>query len=612
MQLMSKDLHDKLLMVSSEPGVYLMKDAAGKIIYVGKAANLKKRLSSYFSKPVHTDIKTGVLVKKIAGFETIITATEKEALILESNLIKKHKPKYNVILKDGKRYPSLRIDIKSDYPNLTVVRKIAKDGAKYFGPFSSALAVRRTLRIINKTFKLRKCKGGILKNRSRPCLNYQIGACLAPCCLDVGKSEYDEIVAEVIMFLKGRTTTLLQDIKSRMKRASERKDFEVAAHLRDKMFALENTLEKQVAVTTDLKDRDVLAIVRMAGKAIVTLLTVRGGFLLGTRHFSVNETFSTEAEIIETFIRQNYDDTPYIPKEILVSSQPDNLPLLEDFLSEIKGKKVRVLSPRRGEKLQLVNMAVNNAENRLREITASDAAIKDMLGRLKNKLKMDRVPLRVECFDNSNISGKDAVSAMVVFKNGQPDKSSYKQFKIKAARARDDYACMAEALSRRYGNSGKTESYPDLLVVDGGKGQLNIAVSVVKDLNLFGKFEIIGIAKKDDKKGETEDKIYKYGRINSVNMGKRGDTLLFLQRIRDEAHRFAISFHRRRRSKSFIHSELDDIPGVGKKRKKILLTHFKSIKKIRAATLDEISALPGMSSSVAKEVKKKLTRANAF
>jgi len=603
---MSKNLRDKLLMVSSEPGVYLMKDAAEKIIYVGKAANLKKRLSSYFSKPVHTDMKTGVLVKKIAGFETIITASEKEALILESNLIKKYKPKYNVILKDGKRYPSLRINIKSDYPNLAIVRKIAGDGAKYFGPFSSALAVRQTLRIINKTFKLRKCKGGALKNRSRPCLNYQIGACLAPCCLDVAKSEYDEIVNEVIMFLKGKTTALVQDIKSRMKFASEHKNFEKAAQLRDKMFALEKTLEKQVAVTTDLNDRDVLAVARMTGNALITLLTVRGGFLLDTRHFSFNETFSTNAEIIETFIRQNYENIPYIPKEILVSSLPDNPDMLEEFLSVIKGKKVRVLSPQRGEKLQLVNMAVKNAINRLREITASDVAIKNMLSRLKDNLKMEYVPLRVECFDNSNISGKDAVSGMVVFENGQPDKSSYRKFKIKTAAKQDDYACMLEALTRRYGDGGKTESYPDLLVVDGGKGQLNIAVSVIKNLNLFGKFEIIGIAKKDEKKGETEDKIYKYGRINPVNMGKRGDTLLFLQRIRDEAHRFAISFHRRRRSKSFIHSELDDIQGVGEKRKKILLIHFKSIKKIRAATLDEISALPGMNNNVAKEIKKKI------
>ena len=599
---MSKNLHEKLSMVSSEPGVYLMKDTAEKIIYVGKASNLKKRLSSYFSKPVHTDIKTDVLVKKIAEFETIITATEKEALILESNLIKKYKPKYNVILKDGKRYPSLRIDIKSDYPVLAIVRKIAKDGAKYFGPFSSALAVRQTLRIINKTFKLRKCKGGVLKNRSRPCLNYQIGACLAPCCLGVTKFEYDEIVNEVIMFLKGRTTELVQDIKSRMKFASEKKDFEKAAQLRDKMFALEKTLEKQVAVTTDLNDRDVLAVARIAGNALITLLTVRGGFLLGTRHFNFNETFSTDAEIIETFIRQNYEDIPYIPKEILLSSIPDNSDILEEFLSEIKGKKVRILRPQRGEKLQLVNMAVKNAVNRLREISASDAAIKNMLERLKNELKMDHVPLRIECFDNSNISGQDAVSGMVVFKNGQPDKSSYRKFKIKTAKKQDDYACMSEALTRRYGNACKMESYPDLLVVDGGKGQLNIAVSVVKNLKLFGKFEIIGIAKKDDKKGETEDKIYKYGRINPVNMGKRGDTLLFLQKIRDEAHRFAISFHRQRRSKSFIHSELDDIPGIGKKRKKILLTHFKSIEKIRTATVDEISALPGMNKMVAQSM----------
>lgn len=606
---MSNDLYDKLLMVSSEPGVYLMQDAAGKIIYIGKAGNLKKRLSSYFAKSVQIDMKTGLLVKKIADFETIITATEKEALILESNLIKKYKPKYNIILKDGKRYPSLRIDLKSSYPNLAIVRKTAKDGAKYFGPFSSALAVRQTVRIINKTFKLRKCKGEAYKNRSRPCLNYQIGACMAPCCFNVDQAEYNEIVNEVIIFLKGRTTELVRKIKIRMQSASEQKDYEKAAQLRDKMFALEKTLEKQIAVTTDFKDRDVVAVAKMPGNALVILLTIRGGYLLGTHHFNFKETLATDAEIMESFIRQNYEKAPYIPKEILVSAlDDDSFFLLEEFLSELKGKKVHVLMPQRGEKAQLVKLAVKNVTNRLREITSSEAAIKDLLVRLKDNLKMDRVPVLIECFDNSHISGKNAVSAMVVFKNGQPDKSAYRKFKIKTANTQDDYACMAEVLSRRYANNGQQiKPYPDLLLIDGGKGQLNIAVAVIKDLNLFGKFEIIGIAKKDDSKGEPEDKIYEYGRMNPVNMGRKGDTLLFLQKIRDEAHRFVISFHRKQRSKTFIHSELDDIQGIGEKRKKILLTHFKSIKKIRAATLDEISALPGMNIRVAKELKKRLT-----
>ncbi|MBW2569029.1 MAG: excinuclease ABC subunit UvrC [Deltaproteobacteria bacterium] len=599
-------LHKKLSIVSSEPGVYLMKDAHGKIIYVGKAGNLKKRISSYFSKQSQSDIKTRALVGKISTFETIITGTEKEALILESNLIKRHKPKYNIILKDDKRYPCLRLDINSAYPNLTIVRDIKKNGSSYFGPFTSSNAVRETLKIINKTFKLRKCRTKEFKKRSRPCLNFQIKACLAPCCLDVDKSVYSEIVKEVAMFLNGRASDLIRKIKNEMILAAKAHAFEQAAILRDKLFAIKKTLEKQVVVATDFKDRDVIAVAGSSEYYLIAILFVRRGCLLGVRYYSFSETISDNAEMVRAFITQYYEKTPFIPEEILVPIHLNDAPLLEDWLYILKGEKVNILHPQRGEKARLLNMAIKNAENRLKDQIASNISDMELLDRLRKRLKMERAPLRIECFDNSNISGTEPVAGMVVFEKGKPKRSSYRKYSIKTVPKQDDYAYMAEVLKRRYNKGDKSKPYPDLLMVDGGKGQINIAMSVIKGLKLDSCFEIIGIAKKDEKRGEKEDKIYKPGRVNPINFGREGDLLLFLQRIRDEAHRFAISFHRKRRGKASLHSALDAIPSVGKKRKAILLKHFKSIKKIRTATLEELSALPGISHVVAKAVKSAL------
>jgi excinuclease ABC subunit C len=602
----TSDIQEKLSRTSAGPGVYVMKDGRGNIIYVGKARNLKKRLNSYFtrfySRPQQLDIKTGVLVRKITDFDTILTHTEKEALILESNLIKRHKPRYNVILRDDKRYPSLRLDINSLYPILSVVRKLEKDGALYFGPFASSSAVHQTLKVIHKTFKLRKCKTKAFQNRSRPCLNHQIGACLAPCCLSVDQNRYQEIVKEVVLFLKGRTPDLIKKIKKEMMATAATQDFEKAAVLRDKMFALEKTLEKQVAVTTDFIDRDVLAVARSTESSLITLLFIRGGFLLGTRGFSFSEIISTEAEMIGTFIRQYYETTPFIPKEILIPTILEDAPLIGEVLSNIKGQKVRILRPQRGEKFHLVKLAIQNAEDGLKELVASEAADKNLLARLQKRFKMKKLPARIECVDNSNIAGKEAVAAVVVFEKAKPVKSAYRRYRIKTAAARDDYACLEEVIKRRFGKGEKSKPYPDILMVDGGKGQLNIAIAVLKELGLDGNFQILSIAKKDEEKSETQDKIYKPGQVNPVNLGREGDLLLFLQRIRDEAHRFAITFHRRRRSMAFIRSALDTIPGIGQKRKKSLLKHFGSIKKIRAATLEELSAVPGMNRKAAENV----------
>ena len=599
-------IQDKLTRVSKEPGVYLMKDAAGKVIYIGKARNLRKRLVSHFKNSGQLNSKAGILASKISDIDTVITRTEKEALILESNLIKRYKPRYNVVLKDDKRYPSLRIDLKEKYPNFSIVRKIGKDNALYFGPFASAHGVRETLRTINKTFKLRKCKARDFKTRTRPCLHCQMDGCLAPCCLDVDPAVYGEQVNEAIMFLKGRTPDLIRKVKKQMESCAREQAFERAARLRDKIISLERTIEKQIAVTTDFKDRDVFAIARSAECSVVTVLSVKGGFLTGTRHYSFTETLSTGAEMMAAFIRQYYERHPSVPDELLVSIDPEDAVLTAEWLGNLKKKKVKILQPKRGEKAQLVAVAIHNAENELKSLIASRSAEMDLLLRLQNKLKMVRLPERIECFDNSNISGTQAVAAMVVFEKARAKTSFYRKYRIKTVTEHDDYAYMAEVLKRRFGKGEASKPYPDLLMVDGGKGQLNIALAVTRELNLTEKFDIIGIAKKDETKGETRDKIFKPGRANPLSFGRDEDLLLFLQRIRDEAHRFAISFHRKRRRKISLQSALDTIPGVGKKRKAALLQHFKSVKNIRAADPEEIGALPGFSRSVAKSIQKAL------
>ena len=604
--IMDKNLIEKLSLVSSEPGVYLMKDSKNSIIYAGKAKNLKKRVSSYFLQQGRHDLKTEVLVGKIADFDTIITASEQEALILESNLIKKYKPRYNIILKDGKQYPSIKIDIKNKFPSVSVVRKIKKDGSLFFGPFASSLSVRNTLKIINKTFMLRKCKKGSFANRTRPCLNYQIKACLGPCCNEISQKEYDENVREVILFLKGKTQYLSRRIKNNMVREAENQNYEEAAKFRDKLFAIQTILEKQVAVTTDLMDRDIIATAGSSDCFIITVLFVRGGLLVGSTHFEFSDVIADSSEKISTFIRQYYEKNHFVPKEILLPFSIDDNELVEQWLSTVKGRKVRILFPERGEKKRLVEMGENNAKKEYLERISTNAAIKKMLERLQIKLKLATIPMRIECFDNSNISGTSPVAAMVVFENGKPDKSSYRKYKIKTVKYQDDYAYMSEVLTRRYLKSDKEQPWPDLLMVDGGKGQLNIAVNVMKELNIEGAFEIVGIAKMDSFAGETEDKIYKPGRSNPMNLDRDEALLRYLMQIRDEAHRFAITFHRNRRGKTSIASQLDLIPGIGKKRKQILFKHFGSIDKIKKASVSDIACLPGMNHNIAKVLIKYL------
>lgn len=597
-----KLLVQQLENIPSTPGVYLFKDGLGKILYVGKARHLRKRVRSYFHAGRPHDPKTRVLLDKVESVETIITHTEKEAFILESNLIKRHRPRYNVVLKDDKRYPALRLDLHHPYPNLNIVRKIKRDGARYFGPYASSAAVRHTLKFIYKTFKLRKCRNQTFHHRTRPCLNYQMGLCLGPCSLDVDPKIYQAIVDEVIAFLQGRTPSLINKIKAQMVSAADCEAFEKAAALRDKVFALEKTIEKQVSVISDFKDRDVVALVMDQGVTAIVVLQIRGGFLLGSRHYDFESALGAPEQQISAFLRQLYSVDQEIPPQILVNYTPDDSQMIAIALSEQRRQKVTVVRPRRGEKFSLVQMAVQNAEKALQDKIEALSVNSDLLRRLQKRLAMPGLPNRIECFDNSNFSGTHPVAAMVVFEQGVPLPSGYRRYKLKFNGKPDDYAYMYEVLHRRYEKMKKENVLPDLLLVDGGKGQLNVALAVLRNLGLQNRFSVAGIAKRNENIGEKTDKIYLPLRANPVQFGKDTDLLLFLQKIRDEAHRSAITFQRKRRSKTTLKSFLDDLKGVGPKRKALLLKQFGSVEKIKSATTEDLIKLPGISISLAQNI----------
>ena len=590
--------------VPHSPGVYMMKDASRRVIYVGKARDLRKRLGTYFSHPHPKSTKTQVMLHHIAEFETLITHSEKEALILESNLIKQHKPKYNVILKDDKRYPSLCLNTGHPFPRLKIVRRTNVKGCVYFGPFASALAVRQTLKFINKTFKLRKCKPRDFATRKRPCLHHQMGTCMAPCCFDLKPGVYDAVVKEVSLFLKGRTSTLIKTVKMQMQQAAHDQDFERAAQLRDKMFALEKTLEKQVVVSTDFKDRDAIALAENGTYCTFGLLSVRSGYLLGSQFYHYELPMEHKGVALSQFMRQYYERTNAIPKEVLVGETMSDLELLGAWLSERRGNKVHVVKPQRGAKARLLNMAEHNTDQAFKDHVAKIQADVILMDRLQHKLKLQYTPNRIECFDNSNIAGKYPAAGMAVFEKGRPQKSAYRRFRIdEVAGEPDDYRYMHNVLKRRFaGRLSEKEPSPNLVIIDGGKGQLNVAVTVVDELGLKGQFDIISLAKKKTRGGEVWDKVYTPGRMNPIALEREKDLLFLLMRIRDEAHRFAITFHRRTRSRESLKSELESIDGIGERRRQVLLQNFGSVKIMRAATLEQLSRLPGMNRRVARNV----------
>ncbi len=608
--MIDEQLQARLADTAAAPGVYLMKDADGRVIYVGKAASLKKRLSSYFGRKGGLDAKTGILVAAMADFETVVTATEKEALLLESNLIKKHKPRYNVLLKDDKRYPSLRLDVAGqEYPALEIVRRVKPDGARYFGPFTSTGAVRSTLKIIDKTFKLRKCREKQFRKRDRPCLNYQMGLCLAPCCREIPRDAYQDVVNEVTLFLNGRNAELLAKIKREMASAAEAQRFEQAAELRDKMLAVEKTLEKQVITTLKPADRDVFGLAENSRFLVLAVLHVRGGSLIGSGFFPFDRSLAPAGDILSSFLRQFYEKDRLVPDEILTWVTLTDRELVAARLRTLKGRNVRILRPQRGEKFRLVQMARENAAKELEDRTALAENNRQALGRLRKKLGVERDLVRLECFDNSHLGGTGTVAAMAVFENGYPAAKAYRRYRIRQATARDDYDCLREVLKRRYVSAGENSPDPDLLLVDGGRGQLNIALAVLKDLGLDGKFCVAAISKKEPSRGDTTDKVYLPGRTNPVNFNRDDPALFLLQHLRDEAHRLAITYQQRRRKKTSLASALDEVPGIGSKRKKMLLAHFGTLSAVAAAEPEKLAALPGITADMAAAIKKALQKA---
>ena len=597
---------EKQRQAPSNPGVYLMKNAKGKIIYVGKAKNLKKRLSSYFVKKDNHDAKTAALIETIKDFEIIITSSDHEAFILESNLIKEHNPKYNVILKDGKNYPLLRIDMHKAYPAIEKIRKIKNDKALYFGPYSSARSVNRTLKQIQKIFKLRQCKDTQFKNRSRPCLNFQIKACLGLCCNDIPEIEYKKRVKDAVLFLKGRSGRIIKKLNVSMKDYSLSLEYEKAAEVRDTISAIKNIMEKQVVVSPDMKDRDIIACTAKKGRAVVIVMIVRSGSLIDTAHYHFELGLKKQDEILSAFLIQYYKTHHFLPHFILLNQDIENKDFLEQKFTRQKGKKVKINIPVRGEKKRLVKMAHINAARELEKRLLKEEAQRASIVMLKELLKMKNLPSRIECFDNSNLSGQDPVSSMVVFKDGRPYKKAYRKYIIRDLDFQDDYAYMYQVLERRFSKKSDEMPYPDLLVVDGGKGQLSMAMAVVRQLNIENRFLVAGLAKKNEAKGEKFDKIYIPGRSNPLNTSQAQKALYLLQQVRDEAHRFAITFQRKRREKRAGLSGLDAIPGIGPKKRKVLLNHFKGVSHLKKALIDEIAALPGINKTLAQTIINRL------
>lgn len=594
--------------LTQQPGVYLMKDAADEILYIGKAKRLKNRVTSYFRGYDMLPRKTAALVSKIDYFDTIITNTEQEALILEANLVKKHRPRYNIDLKDNKRYPSLAVNLNDPFPVFAVVRKTDEKSVMYFGPFANAGAIRQSLTVINKTFRLRRCTANKFKNRKRPCLNYQMGACLGPCCEVIKQEDYRKLVNEAIMFLKGQTRDLIVMVKKDMEEQAAAEAFEEAAILRDRMFALQKVVEKQVAVLGHSRDRDVFGIAMKDNRAVAACLRVRGGILYGSLTYKFDDVWQDEIAFLTEVVKQVYNELGDLPKEIFLPFKIENQNTLEEWFSEQKGARVYILNPQKGDKRRILEMAAKNAQNKLREWVQSENASDVIMLKVQEALRMDHVPKRIECFDISNLGAQEIVASQVVFEDGKAAKNAYRTYRIKTVtEGPNDFASMTEVLQRRFGEKHKDEPRPDILMVDGGKGQLGMGTAVLSDLGLLDVITIIGIAKQDSFKGETEDKIFMPGRSNPINLNRKKDVLLFFQRVRDEAHRFAITFHRKRRAKAAFASDLDDIYGLGPKKRVQLLEHFGSLDNIRSASIEDICALRGFNSTLAENIKQALS-----
>ncbi|WP_309894960.1 excinuclease ABC subunit UvrC [Archangium sp.] len=597
---MDAKLEAKLDSLPTEPGVYLMKDRRGEIIYVGKAVNLRNRVRSYFTRTGDTRAFVALLDQFLGDIETVLVHNEKEALLLENELIKKHKPRFNVLLKDDKQYISLRLDRTQTYPRLEVVRRYQKDGARYFGPYSSASAIRETLRIINRFFHLRTCTDHVLANRKRPCLLHQIGRCPAPCVYPVPEHEYRKSVDEVILFLEGKAGELVDGLRSRMKQASGELKFEEAARIRDQLLAIERSLERQKVATTDFKDQDVFASHREGDRLLVYVLYVRQGRLNGGMAFPLGSQEFPDEELLPSFVNLYYDQGNFVPEEVLLPLDIEEREGLEALLTERKGDKVRVMVPKRGEKRDLVEMAQKNAEQAVLERRRTKDETEVVLRRLQERLHLRNLPRRIECFDISHFQGASIVASQVAATDGEIDKSRYRRYRIKTLEKQDDFASMHEVITRRLKRGQEEGDLPDLLVIDGGKGQLASALAAAKDLGVEG-VDIISLAKsrdlevhdRDEESARSPERVFIPHRKDPIVLRQNSAELYLLARLRDEAHRFAITFQQKSMRKGNFHSVLEEIPGVGDARKKMLLRHFGSLKRVREAGIEELAEVLG-------------------
>ena len=604
--------------IPTEPGVYLFKDARGEVIYVGKAKNLRARVRQYFRDggDERFFVAAGFLGRAAESVETIVTTSEKEGLLLENHLIKKHQPRFNVKLRDDKQYLVLRLvdprpsdQKRTVYPRVEVVRNIRDDNASYFGPYHSATSARETLRTLNRHFQLRTCTDHVLETRGRPCLQYQIKRCSGPCALPVPPEQYAEQVTDVKMFLSGHNAELVQRLRARMNDRAGREDFEVAAALRDSIAAVERTLAKQHIVQDDFVDQDVWGLYREADVVEVVVLFVRAGKLVGRRAFQQKDQELPDRDVIAEHVQAYYATGTLVPDEVVVGVELEDRAVIEEWLTQARGKRVKIAEPRRGVRARLVELADRNAAASAASRRGKGGDSDAMLAKIAERLGLPRPPRRIECFDIAHISGSEPVAAMVTFVDGAPARGLYRKFKVRGS-ANDDFAAMYEVLTRRFKRTIGDDpawAHPDLLVVDGGKGQLSTALAALADLGVQvggeGGLEVIGLAKERElDAGDAPDRIYRRGVKDAIALRANSPELFVLARIRDEAHRFANTFHRDRRSKQTLRSELDAIPGIGATRRQRLLKHFGSVRAIRKASVDELAKAPGMNRAAAEAI----------
>ena len=595
---MTEIVEEKLKLLPDKPGVYIMKNAEGRIIYVGKAIVLKNRVRQYFQSGKNHTPKVRAMVSHIADFEIIMTASEVEALILECNLIKKHRPRYNISLKDDKSYPYVKVTLQEDFPRVFITRRILKDGARYFGPYTNATAVHESLKLLRRLFPLRTCK----HLQERPCLEYHIKRCLAPCAGKVEKGDYDAMIRAVLLFLEGRTEDVEKELQLRMEQAAESFHFEIAARLRDQLLAVRKVAEKQNIVTGS-GDQDAIGLARSEIGVVVQVFMIRGGKMIGREHFLLQGSEDeSDGQVLAAFLQQYYHRATFIPREILL---PLEIPqteqeLLEKWLSAKKQKaKVQLILPQRGTKKDIVDMAASNAEKYLHDEAARIKQANDQtLGaveELGRYLGLPKPPDRMECFDISHNQGSETVASMVVFEGGLPKKSDYRRFKIQSTEGKpDDFLSMREVTTRRYVDLPE-EELPDLIIIDGGKGQLSSALEIIRNVAGHMHVPVVGLAKQFEL-------VFTEGNPEPVVLPRHSQALYLIQRIRDEAHRFAITYHRKLRGKRNLVSVLDHIVGIGPKRRQALWSHFGSINKIKAATVEELAMAPGMNKPAAEAV----------